>query len=179
MRALLLIGTILSAITLSSQADASYRHLRRHHYQHQFGHYLTARHLHYAHHYRHTHSAARGDLPCCFWEAKRKGGPCGCWAAKMLLGIEAHVWRGVNLWLAADWPKFPHVAPAPGTAAVFYSHGHAYHVAPVIAVHGGTVTLHDSWKIHNVSVAGLVFVQPPVPPQGRRSGVGYGHAVPL
>lgn len=86
------------------------------------------------------------------------GGPCGCWAAYTLLGKLDHVWRGINLWLADDWLKFPRTAPAPGTAAVWPHR----HVAPVVAVnHDGTVTVKDSWAVHKVRMAGLIFVSPP------------------
>ena len=102
------------------------------------------------------------------------GGPCGCWASYVLLGRLDHVWRGINMWLANDWLRFPHVAAAPGTAAVWPHR----HVAPVVAVnHDGTVTVHDSWATHRVRMAGLVFVQPPT--QRRRELVRYAGAVPL
>jgi len=80
------------------------------------------------------------------------GGPCGCFASDYFFG---HSLR--ELWLANAWLAFPHVEPAPGTAAVWPDR----HVAPVIAVNGdGTVTVRDSWAVHRVRVAGLVFVDP-------------------
>ena len=84
--------------------------------------------------------------------AASMGGPCGCWAAHVLLDRLDHVWHGINLWLANDWLRFPHVAAAPGTAAVWPGR----HVAPVIAVNGDrTVTVRDSWATHKVRMAGL------------------------
>jgi hypothetical protein len=100
------------------------------------------------------------------------GGPCGCWAAHHLLGIDAHVWRGINLWLANDWLRFPHVEPAPGTAAVWPHR----HVAPVVAVANGRVQVHDSWATHWVSTRKLTFVQPPTKQTKRPELVRYAAA---
>jgi hypothetical protein len=124
----------------------------RHHYRHIVH--------HWSHHVRHVVAVDRSSLPGPCRVAASEGGPCGCWAAYTLLGVLDHVWHHVNVWLANDWLKFPHVAAAPGTAAVWPGR----HVAPVIAVHNdGTVTVKDSWNFHHrVRMAGLVFVQPPV-----------------
>jgi Ni/Co efflux regulator RcnB len=159
-----------SLLALSANAEArTHLHYRHGHHltHHHFGRYLAARHFrhhhrhHYVQHYRRHRDAVHvggGDKPSCFWEARRQGGPCGCWAAWNLLGRVEHVWHGVNLWLANDWLKFPRSEPAPGTAAVWPHR----HVAPVVAVnHDGTVTVKDSWKTHKVRTAGLIFVQPP------------------
>jgi hypothetical protein len=89
--------------------------------------------------------------------AARQGGPCGCWAEQHVFGTTAHVFRGMNLWLARAWLAFPHVLAEVGSVAVF---GH-HHVAPVVSVNGdGTVTVQDSWATHPVRMAGLVFVRP-------------------
>jgi hypothetical protein len=125
------------------------------HKHHRWSHHLRPRHL-----YRSVHLHLPG--PCRV--AASMGGPCGCWAAHVLLDRLDHVWRGVNLWLADDWLKFPRTAPAPGTAVVWPHR----HVAPVIAVHNDrtgkpvAVTVRVSWAVHRVSLAGLVVVQPPV-----------------
>jgi hypothetical protein len=163
-------GTLALA-GLSTTAEA--RHHYRHHHvaTHHFGKYLTSRHFHYQHRRYasvrvHNERTGVGVKPNCFWAAASMGGPCGCWAEAMLMGFTDHVRNGINWWLAADWlgPKFQRVNPAPGTVAVFVSRGgRAYHVAPVKAVSadGKTAILHDSWKIHPVRTAGLIFVQPP------------------
>jgi hypothetical protein len=208
LRAVMLATGTLALAGLSTGAEARTHHntphlyyFRHHHIAtHHFGRYLAARHFHYQHrHFRrivvahhprvrrsvrvHNETTGPGVKPSCFWEAKRDGGPCGCWAGATLLGITQHVWHGINLWLAADWLKFPHVDPAPGTAAVFLSRGgHAYHVAPVKAVSADrrTAILHDSWRTHPVRTAGLIFVQPPVPHQKRNGDmIRYTSGTPL
>jgi hypothetical protein len=84
--------------------------------------------------------------------ARALGGPCGCFASEYFFGRSVR-----TLWLANAWLAFPHVAPAAGTAAVWPHR----HVAPVIAANGdGTVTVRDSWAVHRVRAAGLVFVDP-------------------
>lgn len=84
--------------------------------------------------------------------ARALGGPCGCFASEYFFGHSVR-----ELWLANAWLSFPHVAPAPGTAAVWPNR----HVAPVIAANtDGTVTVRDSWADRRVRVAGLVFVDP-------------------
>jgi hypothetical protein len=160
----ILLGGIAALAFYATPADA--RGYVRHHVSAR--HYYTSiaywRHRHRVARSHLTHHAAHsfraGGRPSCFYTAASMGGPCGCWAASHLLGIVDHVWHGINLWLANDWLKFPHVAAAPGTAAVWPNR----HVAPVVAVHGdGTVTVNDSWNArHRVRMAGLVFVQPPV-----------------
>lgn len=87
-------------------------------------------------------------------KAARQGGPCGCWAAHHF-GLP-RMFRRLNLWLANQWLAFPHVAPAPGTAAVWPGR----HVAPVVAVDGDKVEVNDSWGQHWVRKRGLVFVRP-------------------
>ena len=104
-----------------------------------------------------SQTVARLSQPCRI--AASQGGSCGCWAQEHLLGSNSRLWNGHNLWLADEWRRvFPHVPPAPGTAAVWPGR----HVAPVVAVHPerGTVTVHDSWAIHEVKMRGLIFVQP-------------------
>jgi hypothetical protein len=179
-RAAMLATGTLALVGLSTGAEAGHRHRHHHVATYHFGRYLASRHFHYQHrHFRRVMTVARkhprftrhaehetGAKPSCFWTARSMGGPCGCWAEWKLLDLTQHVWKGINMWLADDWRRaFPHVPPAPGTAAVFVSRGgRAYHVAPVKAVSSDRkyVTLHDSWAIHQVRTAGLIFVQPPV-----------------
>jgi len=72
------------------------------------------------------------------------------------LGTSAHVYHGINVWLANGWLAFRHVAPAPGMAAVWPGR----HVAPIVAVDGNTVTVADYFGTRTVRMAGLVFVDP-------------------
>lgn len=187
MRGLFVAVVAMAALSFCAPAEAAYHWGVRHHvYTHHYGRYLAHRHRHHlnrrlAHRLKRIarpvgHHAAivrGGSLPAPCRVAASMGGPCGCWAAHVLLDRLDHVWRGVNLWLADDWLKFPRAKPAPGTAAVWVHR----HVAPVVAVnHDGTVTVRDSWAVHRVRMAGLVFVQPPV----RRPGlVRYVGGVPL
>jgi hypothetical protein len=106
--------------------------------------------------------ALSGILSTACQIARALGGPCGCFASEYFFGRSVR-----TLWLANAWLAFPHVAPAAGTAAVWPNR----HVAAVIAVNGdGTVTVRDSWAVHRVRVAGLVFVDPRVglPPMRAR-----------
>jgi hypothetical protein len=164
-----ILAATICCLLFTLPVQAKQRHSGYSHgYHHQFGRYLAHRHWRhlnrrYAHRLRHfdrpgRHYATRGNLPAPCRVAASMGGPCGCWAAHILLDRLDHVWRGINLWLANDWLRFPHVAPGPGTAAVWPGR----HVAPVIAVNSDrTVTVRDSWAVHRVRVVGLVFVQPP------------------
>ena len=108
---------------------------------------------HRFHHYRHHGGGYSVNLDSSCRSAARMGGPCGCWAAEHFFGSPVR-----NLWLAANWLRFPRTQAAAGTAAVWPNR---HHVAPVIAVNGnGTVTVHDSWGDHAVRMAGLTFVNP-------------------
>jgi hypothetical protein len=94
--------------------------------------------------------------------ARSLGGPCGCFASEQVFGHSVR-----ELWLADAWLKFPRTSPHSGAVAVWPHR----HVAAVIAVNGdGTVTVRDSWAVHRVRVAGLVFVDPRVglPPMRAR-----------
>lgn len=157
MRAFAIIGAFFVFLVQPAEARHS-----------KYSQYLWKRHMHHVHHRHLSHhvrvyTALRASLPAPCRVAASMGGPCGCWAAYVLLGRLEHVWRGINLWLADDWLRFPRVSPAPGTAAVWPHR----HVAPVVAVNGdGTVTVRDSWATHRVRTAGLIFVQPPIPIHG-------------
>jgi hypothetical protein len=168
MRYLFAMLAVVGTMALAATPAAARGHYR-HHLTHKFAHYLSGRHFHHTHaqrlrrHYAHRHHyrhaiRREANFPRCFYEAASLGGPCGCWAEWTLLGLVDHMRGGINWWLASDWLRLPHVAPAPGTAAVS-----RHHVAPVIAgPHpDGTVTVRDSWATHRVRTAGLVFVQPP------------------
>lgn len=97
-------------------------------------------------------SPARTVLSAACRLARALGGPCGCFASEYFFGHSVR-----ELWAANAWLSFPHVAPAPGTAAVWTNR----HVAPVIAANSdGTVMVRDSWAVHRVRIAGLVFVDP-------------------
>jgi hypothetical protein len=185
-RAMLAAGSLALVGLSTNTADAAYH--RRHVTSHHFGRYLAQRHLHYYHRHNRGYAVARryqprraetGAKPSCFWTARSMGGPCGCWAEWVLLGLTQHVWNGVNMWLAQDWADhFRHVEPAPHTAAVFPHR----HVAPVKAVQvvGGTkmVLLEDSWATHWRPAAGLIFVEPPYTGKRHRKAAEAGPTGP-
>lgn len=82
---------------------------------------------------------------------------CGCGAAVRIFGQPIR-----NLWLAANWFKFPRAAPAPGMAAV-----RAHHVFVLEAHLGGDVwQVYDAnsgghaTRIHARSIAGYAIVNP-------------------
>lgn len=142
----------------------------RHHYRHHGGRFHVHRvhgHWRYApqrdrgfafrddwsrparHAHRARYAGGRGlSAPCA--TARRLGGPCGCFASELLFG---HSVRG--LWLAANWFQFPRTAPKPGAVIV-----RQHHVVVITAVHGNRATVHDSWGIHEVSLAGKTIVDP-------------------
>jgi hypothetical protein len=119
-----------------------------------------ARHYRHHHHPRHVlrHFVRHGTLPSDCHVAARMGGPCGCWAAHILLGTTKHVVRGVNLWLANDWLRVPRTRPEEALAAVWPHR----HVAPVVpgTYKDDTIVVRDHWRTHRVRTAGLVFVRP-------------------
>ena len=126
-----LAAALLFLLAGVAQADPLIR--RQHHH-------MTA--LHHAHG-RHVLSAAMNAVlsaPCRL--AAALGGPCGCFASEFFFGKSVR-----RLWLADAWLAFPHVRPAPGTAAIWVHR----HVAPVVATAAdGTITVHDSWATHRV-----------------------------
>lgn len=104
----------------------------------------------------HYYSSGGGlSGPC--QQARREGGPCGCHTAEVLLHTSAHVYHGINVWLADGWLAFQQVAnPQPGDAAIWVHR----HVAPIVAVDGVTVTVEDYFGRRTVSKRGLIFVRP-------------------
>lgn len=82
---------------------------------------------------------------------------CGCGAAVHVFGHSVR-----DLWLAANWFKFPRTAPAPGMAAV-----RRHHVMVLEADLGGGIwTVYDAnsghhmTRVHARSLAGYVVVNP-------------------
>lgn len=82
---------------------------------------------------------------------------CGCGAAVRVFGHSVR-----ELWLAANWFKFPRTSPAPGAVAV-----RRHHVMVLEADLGGGVwTVYDAnsgghaTRIHARSIAGYVIVDP-------------------
>lgn len=84
---------------------------------------------------------------------------CGCGVADRVFGRPVR-----DLWLAANWLRFPHKATAaPGMVAVFGRH----HVAYIEAVNGdGTAVVYDPnsgghlTRVHNVSIVRATIVDP-------------------
>lgn len=184
MRYFLAALAIAGAIALGA-TPASARGYHRHHLTHKYAQYLSARHFHRFHrhwrHYarRHYRGASHSALPDPCRVAASMGGPCGCWAAYVLLDRLDHVWHGINLWLANDWLRFPHVAPEVATAFVWPNR----HVAPAVpgTYHNGTVVVRDSWRVHRIRVAGLVPVDPlrVFAPRSPRRLIAWPSSVPL
>jgi hypothetical protein len=82
---------------------------------------------------------------------------CGCGAAVRLLGAPIRA-----LWLAANWFRFPRVAPAPDTAGV-----RSHHVIALIEHRHGSVWLvYDAnsgghaTRIHEVDISRYTIVNP-------------------
>ena len=118
------------------------------------------RHHHYRHHYQH-HRIYRGDFGDTQIVSHPSGCPriafCGCGAAVEIFGRPIR-----ELWLAANWLRFPRAFPAPGMVAV-----RQHHVFVIREVHGdGTVLAYDAnsgghrTRIHNVSLRGYSVRDP-------------------
>jgi hypothetical protein len=82
---------------------------------------------------------------------------CGCGASVQVFG---HPVR--ELWLAANWFKFPPASPAPGMAAV-----RAHHVVVIMQMRGGDRAMvydansgHHETHIHEMSLAGYSIRNP-------------------
>lgn len=82
---------------------------------------------------------------------------CGCGAAVEVFGRPIR-----SLWLAANWLRFPRVAPAPGMVAA--RRGHVFVIKQVLG--GGQVLAYDAnsggrrTRLHVRSLAGFVVVNP-------------------
>ncbi len=121
-----------------------------------------AHHRHHHHHYRHHHSHHyRGDFGSSTIVSHPAGCPhtafCGCGAALEVFGKNIR-----ELWLAANWFRFPRAAPAPGMVAV-----RQHHVFVIREVHDdGTVLAYDAnsgghqTRIHTVSLRGYSVRNP-------------------
>lgn len=84
---------------------------------------------------------------------------CGCGVSVRVFGHSVR-----ELWLAANWFRFPRAPAAPGNVAIFRGGGH---VAYIEAVYGdGTALLYDPnsgghlTRLHRRSLAGAVIVSP-------------------
>ena len=162
---------LLAFFALISSAEAGHRHhkhrahhVQRHHAVHHTRHYVW----HVVRHYRkHVRSFAKSASPARFVSAPATIVPnpagcpsrafCGCGAAVRVFGKPVR-----ELWLAANWFKFPRTSPAPGTVAVRLHHVFVLEaeLSPGIwqvydANSGGHAT-----RIHARSIAGYTIVQP-------------------
>lgn len=166
-------GIVLACLFFIAPAEA-----RQHHKHHR----------HFAHHHRHHVVAARQPrMPAVqafaisgWWSqpavsyrsptriassgtlvAHPAGCParlfCGCGASVRVFGHSVR-----ELWLAANWYKFPRAAPAPGTVAVRRHHvfvleadlgGGVWQVYDANSGRGGT-------RVHARSIAGYTIVSP-------------------
>ena len=127
---------------LTALAEARHRHHHRHHARH------------------HTHRVSAPVTPVQI-VAHPTGCParqfCGCGAAVRVFGRPVR-----DLWLAANWYRFPRAAPAPGMAAV-----RPHHVFVLEADLGGGVwQVFDAnsgghlTRIHARAIAGYTIVSP-------------------
>ncbi len=152
------IGLVL-AVSLATGAQASWLipdvkpdHAVHRHLQHG---YVRA------HNTRTGHAVSGLSVPCQI--ARALGGPCGCFASEQVFGHSVR-----ELWLADAWLKFPRTVPHAGAVAVW---PHRHVALAVSGPHGGRITVRDSWATHDVSLAGLVFVEPrsvAIPQRGYR-----------
>ena len=82
---------------------------------------------------------------------------CGCGAAVRVFGTPRR-----DLWLAANWLRYPRTLPAPGMVAA--RHGHVFVIEQVLA--NGNVIAYDAnsgrglTRIHQVSLRGYTVVNP-------------------
>ena len=83
---------------------------------------------------------------------------CGCGTALKVFGRPIR-----DLWLVANWYRFPRATPAAGRVVLWGRR----HVAYIMAAYGdGTATLYDPnsgnglTRVHRVSIAGLTVVDP-------------------
>jgi len=136
---------VAALFVVGSLVSAQAAHYRHHHYQ--YHHRILVR----------SHSMDAGHIV-----AHPAGCPvslfCGCGVSVRVFG---HPVR--SLWSAAAWYRFPRVAAAPGTVAIFGR----YHVAYIEAVYGdGTALLYDpnsggrATRVHRRSLSGLHVVRP-------------------
>lgn len=143
MKCLLALVALLCAL-ISVPAEA------RHHHRH---------HAHRHHHVRHAHRAVVHVSETVVEHPA--GCPrrafCGCGAAVHVFGRPVR-----DLWLAANWFRFPRAMPAPGMAAV-----RRHHVFIIEAVLDRGLVLaydansgHHATRIHARSIAGYVIVNP-------------------
>ena len=82
---------------------------------------------------------------------------CGCGAAVRVFGTPRR-----DLWLAANWLRYPRAHPAPGMVAA--RHGHVFVIEQVLG--NGNVIAYDAnsgggrTRIHQVSLRGYTVVNP-------------------
>ena len=154
-----LIAALITLVCCTSGAEARhYRHHRHHVAQHHVHHYARA--------HRHTrHYAYRINRSVRYVDATLVSHPegcprsafCGCGAAVRIFGRPVR-----ELWLAANWYKFPRTSPAPGTVGV-----RRHHVFVLESHIGGDVwRVYDAnsgghaTRIHARSISGYTIVNP-------------------
>jgi hypothetical protein len=144
------------------QSRPIYRRHSLHRLSHRYGRHLARRHFarqHFRHLSRHVWRRPvydRGQIV-----AHPAGCPrflfCGCGASIEVFGSSVR-----DLWLVANWYRFPRTAPAPGMAVLWGTH-----VAIIREYYGdGTALLYDAnsgqglTRVHRRSIAGLAVVNP-------------------
>ena len=160
---------LLTFFALISSAEAGHRHhkhrlhhVQRHHAVHHVRHHIRhhRHHRRHARHHQHYSRVAAISAPATI-VPNPAGCPsrafCGCGAALRVFGHHVR-----DLWLAANWYRFPRTSPAPGTVAV-----RPHHVMVLEAELGpGVWQVYDAnsgghaTRIHARSIAGYTIVQP-------------------
>jgi hypothetical protein len=91
---------------------------------------------------------------------------CGCGVLQKVkeAGVQFSTRVARDLWVAAEWRRFPRVAPAPGMVAIFRGGGHVAYIEAVSA--DGSALLYDPnsgghlTRLHYRSLAGAIVVDP-------------------
>ena len=156
MKPLLIFAALLCAL-ISTPAEARHHH-RHHHHRH---HHVHRVHHHARHAHRHLHHREHAAIGPSTVVAHPVGCPrrqfCGCGAAVRVFGRPMR-----NLWLAANWFRFPRAAPAPGMVAV-----RTHHVFVLEQYLGDGMWMtydansgHHLTRMHARSIAGYTIVDP-------------------
>lgn len=148
---------LLLCLFVVNTAQARHGHHPGH--RHGIHHRIAVHHYHARGHHRHYHRAVA--LGPSTELAHPAGCPstafCGCGASIEVFGHSVR-----DLWLAANWFRFPRAEPAPGMVAV-----RSHHVMVIRSVVGpGTAVVFDAnsghhrTQVHTVSLAGYSIRNP-------------------
>ena len=150
----ILIALSLLCFAVPAQARHTHHHKTIHLAHHAaYKHYAHRQHLHYARRAIYQRDAVELPHPsgCPATEF------CGCGASVEVFGHSVR-----DLWLAANWFRFPPTQPAPGMVAVRSHHVMVIRnvVGPDTAVVFDANSSHHRTQIHTVSLAGYSIRNP-------------------